>query len=281
MAQIGSLLSPVIVGRDDLVSLAQRRLEEVRAGSGHFLLLSGEAGIGKSRLLGGIAQLAGERGFRVAKAEVAPQDHDVLAASFLDLGRAMRREPRFGKTGRDLLELATARLTAQQPRRRDLVMEIVALLSGSDVPTMLAFEDLQWADDLSLETLTDLARQTRDQPLLLVGAYRSNDALVSSVLREWRSRLVTQRLAEEVRLGRLSRDETALMTTLILGTGLPAPSDVVDAVYARPDGVPLHVEELLSALGRERLADSRAVLDAAVPETLEDATLARIGRLST
>lgn len=281
MSRVGSLLSPVIVGRDDLVSLAQRRLEEVRAGSGHFLLLSGEAGIGKSRLLGGVAQLAGERGFRVAKAEVAPQDHDVLAASFLDLGRAMRREPRFGKTGRDLLELATARLTAHQPRRRDLVMEIVELLGGSDVPTMLAFEDLQWADDLSLETLTDLARQTRDRPLLLVGAYRSNDALVSSVLREWRSRLVTQRLAEEVRLGRLSRDETALMTTLILGTGLPAPNDVVDAVYARTDGVPLHVEELLSALGRERLADSRAVLDADVPETLEDATLARIGRLSS
>ena len=63
------------------------------------------------------------------------------------------------------------------------------------------------------------------------------------------------------------------MTTLILGTGLPAPRDVVDAVYARTDGVPLHVEEVLSALGRDRLADSGAVRDAAVPETLEDATL--------
>ena len=70
------------------------------------------------------------------------------------------------------------------------------------------------------------------------------------------------------------------MTTLILGTGLPAPRDVVDAVYARTDGVPLHVEELLSALGRDRLADSGAVRDAAVPETLEDATLTRIARLS-
>ena len=100
------------------------------------------------------------------------------------------------------------------------------------------------------------------------------------MLREWRSRLVTQRLAEEIRLSRLSRDETALMTTLILGTGLPAPRDVVDAVYTRTDGVPLHIEELCSAIGRERLADSRAILDADVPETLEDATLARIGRLS-
>ena len=70
------------------------------------------------------------------------------------------------------------------------------------------------------------------------------------------------------------------MTTLILGTGLPAPRDVVDVVYARTDGVPLHIEELCSALGRDRLADSAAVLEAAVPETLEDATLARMARLS-
>ncbi|HEV8401440.1 MAG TPA: BREX system ATP-binding domain-containing protein [Candidatus Limnocylindrales bacterium] len=279
MSQVGSLLSPVIVGRDDLVDLALRRLDEVSDGGGRFLLASGEAGIGKTRLLGAIGSLAAGRGFRVAKAELAPQDRDVLAASFLDLGRAMRRDPAFGTSGRELLDVLASRLSVSSPRRRDLVMEVVDLLA-TDIPTVLMFEDLQWADDLSLETLSELTRQTRDRPLLLVGAYRSNEALHGSVLREWRSRLVTQRLAEEVRLGRLTRDETALMTTLILGTGLPAPRDVVDAVYARTDGVPLHIEELCSALGRERLADSRAVLDAAVPETLEDATLARIGRLS-
>src|SRR3954453_4058632 len=280
MTQLGSLLSPVIVGRDDLMALAGRRLDEVRTGHGQMLLVSGEAGIGKSRVLSAVARLAAERGLRVAKGEVAPQDRDVMAASFLDLGRAMQRDPAFGATGADLLQIAESRLTAAVARRRDMVMEIVDLIAASGKPTMLAFEDLQWADDLSLETLTEVARQTRDRPLLLVGAYRTNEALVGSVLREWRSRLVTQRIAEEVRLGRLSRDETALLTTLILGTGLPAPRDVVDAVYARTDGVPLHVEELCSALGRERLADSRAVLDAAVPETLEDATLTRIGRLS-
>ena len=280
MSQTESLLSPVIVGRDDVIAVAQRRLEEVHSGHGQLLLMSGEAGIGKTRLLGAIRELARERGFRVASGELAPQDRDVLAASLLDLGRAMRRDPAFESMGRDLLSIAEARLNAQIARRRDLVMEIVDLIGGSAVPTVLIFEDLQWADDLSLETLTELSRQTRDQPLFLVGAYRSNEAFNAPGLREWRSRLVTQRIAEEVRLGRLSRDETALMTTLILGTGLPAPRDVVDAVYARTDGVPLHVEELLSALGRDRLADSGAVRDAAVPETLEDATLTRIARLS-
>jgi len=272
MSQMGPLLSPVIVGRDDHLTLAQRRLGEVLEGRGQLLLFSGEAGIGKTRLLGEIARLAADRGFRVAKSEVAPQDRDVLAASFLDLGRAMRRHPAFGATGRDLLEVAAARLTARQARRRDFVMELVDLLGGSDQPTMLAFEDLQWADDLSLEALTELARQTRERRLLLVGAYRSSEALHGSVLREWRSRLVTQRIAEEVPLGRLSRDETAEVITRILGNGLPAPRDVVDAIYSRTDGVPLHIEELCSVLGRDRLADSRAVQ--------EVATLARIARLS-
>ena len=280
MTQAGSLLSQEIVGRDDLVALGQRRLDEVLAGAGHFLLVSGEAGIGKTRFLGEIGRLAATRGFRVAKGELAPQDRDVMAASFLDLARTMRRDPSFGTTGDDLLKTIESRLNAAAPRRRDLVMEIVDLLGASGKPTLLAFEDLQWADDLSLETLTEVARQTRTIPLFLLGAYRSNEAISGSVLREWRSRLVTQRLAEEVRLDRLTREETAAMTTLILGSGLPAPRDVVDAVYARTDGVPLHIEELCSALGRDRLADSAAVLEAAVPETLEDATLARIARLS-
>jgi DNA-binding CsgD family transcriptional regulator len=280
MPEVGSLLSPVLVGRDDLVGLAQRRVEEVLAGNGQFILVSGEAGIGKTRLLRAFRDVAIERGFRTANAELAPQDRDVLAASFLDLGRSMRRDPAFGSIGRDLLGIADSQLNAQLARRRDFVMEVVDLLAVSPEPTLLAFEDLQWADDLSLEILTDLARQTRTMPLLLVGAYRNNEALDGAVLREWRARLVTQRLAEEIRLRRLTREETALMTTLILGTGLPAPRDVVEAVYARTDGVPLHIEELCNALGRERLADSRAVMDAAVPETLEDATLARIGRMS-
>ena len=280
MSQVGQLLSPVIVGREEHLALAARRLDEVSHGHGQLLLVSGEAGIGKSRLLSEIGRMAGDRSFRVARGEVAPQDHDVLAASFLDLGRAMRRDTAFGTIGRDLLEVAAARLNERSPRRRDFVEDLVGLVGNPDRPTVLSFEDLQWADDLSLEALTEIARETRERRLLIVAAYRTSEALHGSVLREWRSRLVTQRIAEELRVDRLTRDQTSDVITAIMGTGLPAPRDVVEAIYARTDGVPLHIEELCSALGRERLADSRAVLEAAVPETLEDATLARMSRLS-
>ena len=149
-----------------------------------------------------------------------------------------------------------------------------------DSPAMLAFEDLQWADDLSLEIVAELARRIRDRPVLLVGAYRTDELPTDTILREWRARLLTQRIAEEARLAPLTFDQTALMTTLILATGLPASREVVSAVYERTDGIPLHIEELLGAIGDEARSDGRAIREATVPATIEDAVLARFERLS-
>ena len=74
--------------------------------------------------------------------------------------------------------------------------------------------------------------------------------------------------------------QTALVTTLILDTGLPAPREVVAAVFERTDGVPLHIEELLGAMSAQARADGRAIREAGVPFTIEDAVLERIGRRS-
>ena len=134
----------------------------------------------------------------------------------------------------------------------DIVERILASLPD---PTMLAFEDLQWADDVSLEIIGELARQSRDRPLLLTGDYRTEDVEPGASFRDWRARLISQRIAEEVRLAPLTPAETALVTTLILDTGLPAPREVVDAVFERTDGIPLHIEELLGALSAEARAN--------------------------
>ena len=162
-----------------------------------------------------------------------------------------------------------------------LVLDCVdRIVEGIQRPAFLEFEDLQWADELSLEIVGELARRIRDRPILLIGAYRTDDMPAGSILREWRARLVSQRLAEEARLAPLSRDETALMATMILDTGLPAPREVVNAVYERTDGIPLHIEELLGALPDSARSDDRAIRDATVPATIEDAILARVERLT-
>ena len=272
---------PLLVGRDDLLLLADQRLDDVTAGRGKFLLLAGEAGIGKTRLLAAIQRKAEARGFSAVAGALAPQDRDVPAASILDLARSMTRLPPFAALGRELLDLSGATRAAEHVPRRQLVMEIVERIRISlSGPTMLSFEDLQWADDVSLEIIGELARQSRDRQLLLTGDYRTEEVAPGASLRNWRGRLITQRIAEEVRLMPLTEAETALVTTLILDTGLPAPREVAAAVFERTDGIPLHIEELLGALSTEARADGRAIRDASVPDTIDDAVIARIAQRS-
>lgn len=278
---LGPVRCPLLIGRDDLLELTDRRLDDVLAGRGQFLLVAGEAGIGKTRFLDAIDQKATERGFRAAWGFVAPQDQDVPAASILDLARSMLHKPVFAELGHDLLGLRDATLEADQVSRRRLVMDIVdRILGAMSDPTILGFEDLQWTDDLSLEIIAELARQSRDRRLLLTGGYRTDEARPGTSLRDWRSRLLTQRIAEEIRLDPLSQEETALVTTLILDTGLPAPREVASAVYDRTDGIPLHIEELLGALSAEARANGLAIREATVPDTIEDAVLARLAHRS-
>lgn len=257
MSRVTPLLCPLLVGRDDLLDLADRRLADAVEGRGQFILLAGEAGIGKSRFLDSVARKARSRGAEIAKGDLAPQDMTVPGAVVLDLARTMQRIEPLAQLGKDLLDVLQA-ADGDEPRsRRLLVLGVVDRICESLIaPTMLSFEDLQWADQLSLEIVAELARRIRDRPVLLVGAYRT-DELPTSTIREWRSRLLTQRLAEEARLAPLTLDQTALMTTLILATGLPAPRDVVDAVFERTDGIPLHIEERPSVSSRIGQPDER------------------------
>ena len=272
---------PLLIGRDDLLDLVDRRLDDVVAGHGQFLLLAGQAGIGKTRFLDAIYRKADARGFITIGGAVAPQDHDVPAASILDMARSMLRKPAFAHVGERLLDLDRAVASGENVHRRRFVTEAVELvLSGLSSPTMLAFEDLHWADDVSLEIIAELARRSRDSALLITGDYRTEEVPRGTNLRQWRSRLITQRVAEELRLEPLDQTETALVTTLLLDNGLPAPRDVAAAVYERTDGIPLHIEELMGALSVEARSDGRAIREANVPDTIEDAVIARIAQLS-
>lgn len=281
MSRAGSLICPILVGRDDLLDLADRRIGEAAGGRGGLLFLAGEAGIGKSRLLGAVRRKARAAGFAWANGSVAPQDHDVPIGLIGDLARTIKAVGGFGRLGDDLAAMAGDRDSDALGSRRLYVLDVVdRILAAVEGPTMLDFEDLQWADEISLEVVGELARRARDLPLLLVGAYRTEELPPGSFFREWRSRLIAQRIAEEARLAPLTLDQTALMTTLILDTGLPAPREVVAAVHARTEGFPLHIEELLGALPDDARTDGRKIRDADVPDTIEDAILVRIGKLS-
>ena len=279
-----TFVSPVLVGRDDLLELADRSLADARAGDGRLLLLAGEAGIGKTRLLGAIGRRTGLAGIPQAAAAAFPGDLELAGGLLIDLARDLVRHEK-PAVATDAGRRLEARLVGDDVttdrgdlhrRRRLLVLDSVDLLASlaTGGPVVVLLEDLHWADDLSLEVLAQLARRLPELEMLVVGTYRSDEVSGRIPMRDWRTRLLAGRLAEEARLERFGASEIATMAGALLGQGLPVPADVVEALELRCDGIPLHVEEFLGALGTADPTGGR-LRSQSVPATLADAVLRR------
>ncbi|MFF5079146.1 ATP-binding protein [Actinoplanes sp. NPDC000266] len=281
-----TLSSPVLVGRDDLIALADRRLA---AATGELLFLAGEAGIGKTRLLGEIVRRAREAGYTVLAAGASPGDTEIAGGLLADLGAEMRRDPATRAAGERLQQRLHELADGDQHRQRRLLVADLADLIAAPPPenppsekphpdgphpdgpsgaVLVACEDLHWADDLTLDVIGRLGARAKQTRLIVVGTYRSDELYPRVPMRQWRTRLLTQRLAEEVRLPRLGPSQTAAMAAAIAGAELPRA--VTASVHERSDGIPLHIEEFLAVEGP----------DDGVPETLADAVLARAAQLS-
>ncbi len=281
------------------LDLADRRIAEVRAGQGRFLLLAGEAGIGKTRLLGAIEERARAAGFRVARGGTFPSDRHVQGAILLDVARWLARspEPDLAASGAALDGVVRSAPSEDRDergaaggarggadrrasgdahrRRRILTLDAAEILLGlaASGPIMVELEDLHWSDDLTLQILETVAGRMTDTSMLLVGTYRSDELFPRVPMREWRARLTGRRMAEEVRLSRLGEADTATMASLLLGSDLPAARDLVTAVQDRSDGIPLHVEEILALHGDAVPTDDHP---SELPASVEDAIVVRL-----
>jgi DNA-binding CsgD family transcriptional regulator len=256
-----------LVDRGDVLALAGRRWAEAVDGHGQFVLIAGEAGIGKSRMLDEIADLL--EGVPVLTTRAWPRDAEFPGAVLFDLARTLRQEGR-AATGDAILERlrpegdpgdGAARYRLLASDLTDLVLEV--LLDG---PLLLRIEDLHWADELSLDVLERLAPLVRHSRSLVVATYRSDEMRSGSALATWRSRVLGQRFAEEVPLARLDRSGTVRLATALLGETPSA--TLVDDLVERSNGIPLYIEELLAA-GGSRL----------VPDTIAEAVRERSQRL--
>jgi DNA-binding CsgD family transcriptional regulator/tetratricopeptide (TPR) repeat protein len=299
------LICPILVGRDDLLELAERRLGQTADGRGHVLFLAGEAGIGKSRLLEAIVRSARARGFATAGGDLGPRDLEVPGGLIFDLTRSLSRHDDLRVIGESvrarLAEAAMAPASGAGERRaaatvrgssrpqapasgarqrRWLVADLVDRLAEIQRPTVLALDNLHWADDLSLEVLAGLAARLSDTPMCVLGTYRSDELYPRVPMRDWRSRLITQRLAEEARLGRLASSDIGTMTTILLQADLPAARTVVEAIAQRTDGIPLHIEELLGVLDGSGVLGAEVISRIGVPDTIERTIQERLERRS-
>lgn len=259
-------VSVALVARGDVLALAERRWQQARSGAGQLLLLAGEAGIGKSRLMNEIAALL--PGSRVLTAASWPAFTEVAGSTLFDLVRELRRHGLDEPAGALHARLTADDITGDSTRRRRLLVNDAAELIAELLPgTLLRIEDLHWADEISLEVIERLAVLLRDTGGMTVASYRSDEMFSGTPLARWRARLLEQRLAEEVRLPRLDRDGTARLAEALTGS-MPS-SEYVDELQERSEGIPLYIEELVAG-GASR----------SVPDTVSEAVRARMELLA-
>ena len=248
-----------------------------RAASGEtqVLLVSGEAGIGKTRLVHELALLAEASGASVLIGRCAAEG-DVPYAPIAQIIRLAfdRRDQARGTLPAyilaDLLALApqlrprypdvpsNPRLAPAFERQRvfDSFVTWCELLAHQ-APVLLVVEDVHWADSGTLSLLHHLARRTGDARLLLAMTYRDTevelveDRGLQGVLLD----LNRERLATALKLGRLNREQTRDLATMLLAPDRAIRPEVLDSIYRETEGNPFFVEEVCKALIEEGQLD--------------------------
>ena len=299
--------SAPLVGRQEEMGLLLRAWDGSRHGRGQVVLIQGEAGVGKSRLVEGLREAAGKDhiwvAIRCSPFHTASAFHPIIE----HLKRVFGWQPEdtaqqhltkleAGLAGFQALPLAESvrlfadlmsvpapedcypRLAMSAQQQRDATLDaIVAWLIelAERAPVLMAWEDLHWADPTTLETLGMLIEQAPTAAILVVATYRPE------LTPPWpqRSHMTP------ITLNRLERPEVETMVGHLAG-GRPLPGEVVDHIVAKADGVPLYVEELTKAILGSGVLEARGdayVLSGAlaqlhIPETLQDSLMARLDR---
>jgi class 3 adenylate cyclase/predicted ATPase len=302
--------APLLVGREEESGLLRRRWEQSKAGLGQVVLISGEAGIGKSALVEGLrAQVRAERlpriTYRCSPYHTNSTLHPVIthiehllqfASDDTPATRLAKWEAGLRPYGLPLAEaipllagllsvpLQAERypaltLTPQQQKQQTLDTLVAWLAAeGERQPVLVAWEDLHWADPTTLEVLGLVIEQAPTVPMLHVLTYRPE------FIPPWSSRSHMTPLV----LNRLERPQVETLITQRAG-GKILPAEVVEYIVAKTDGVPLYVEELTKMLLASTLLREEAgryvltgpLHTVTIPDTLQDSLMARLDQMQT
>jgi DNA-binding CsgD family transcriptional regulator/tetratricopeptide (TPR) repeat protein len=270
-----------MVGRDRELARVTRLLDHAVAGRGHLVLCTGEAGIGKTRLAEEAAALAAARGVPVVWARAADRGSSppyglwrmvldnpaIVRATDEEASRVDRWSEVFGDAERPAVAEGP---DSSGARRFTLFAEVRRRLAEAARPggLVLVLDDLQWADEASAALLTDVVRQLRGTPILVIATYRGSgaDEVSSGLLQS----LSADANTERVDLRGLS---ASAVGDMLVAAGLPASAEEVGEVHAETGGNPFLVRELALMLLEQSGTGS-------VPGRVVEATAYRVAQLS-
>ncbi len=266
--------------RAELTRLEETWKSAVADERGAVVLIGGEAGVGKSRLVGELTSACRiPRSYSSASASTSPtaRCRSVRSCRCCGCCTAPSTRPRSTRSigpGRE--ELAALLPELHAPVREGIVAgalfeQLLGVFErlAEHTPTLLVLEDLHWADRSTRELFAYLAGSLHGAPLLLVGTYRSDDLHRRHPLRALLAELDRSGAVERIDLDRFDRDEVRELIAAIVG-GEPSP-ELVDRTFLRSDGNIFFAEELLAVDGAH---------GDAIPPTLREIVLARIDGLS-
>ena len=303
-----SVVCPVLIDRSNDLATLYGLIDQAKSGSGQVVLLSGEAGIGKTRLVAEVKTEALAHKFLLVQGSCFPTDHAIPYAPLLDLLRSLLAGHSLATPAPAVQQVAQAFLPLlpdvghllpevppvpplpsldpeQEKRRRFEILAGFLTAQAVEQPVFLIVEDLHWSDDTSLEFLHYLARRCSASPLLLLLTYRSDEVRPS--LRHFLAQLDRERLAEERSLERLRREGVEAMLRAIFALPHTTRFELLDPIYTLTDGNPFFVEEILTSLiasGEIYYANGRwerkPLGELHIPRSVQDAVQQRTDQLS-
>ena len=297
---------PRFIGRSDDLLWLQERLLEARRGQGELILLAGEAGIGKSRLLRETIAQAQQAEIRVLEGKCSLFEAALPYAPFVEAFRGFLHActpseimallgPYASEVMKLLPELAalmpgvvpSPSLSPPEEKSRLFESLYQALRRfAANAPLILALEDVHWADLASLEFLYFLGRRLRRDHWLAVVTYRPEELVRAKGLARLREDLLRERLSQELMVKSLSKEEIGELLHEVIGGNLEQLRQLAAMIWHYGEGNPFFSEEILRAIvdaGDSLLItfDPTTVSAVPIPPTVQETIRLRLRQLTS